>query len=356
VADRDDSPPLVAATTGQQASVMIQVRSPWVIEGLQNDLTDFTDNTDGAVVSGWFWRLEPGDHNSISLSTDGGRSWQMVWENSYRGAVPFEVDLTARVHGRYSYLVRFDWTDNAGTGRVGLQGLKVNTWAELSPMALPRLVPGKNEFDLSVGNHRALLHNCFWRQGESLPGQRLNNLLVIEGDDHCLRLDDPDGPGELIFSPGTDGLIDELRLAFFVSSPEGGNISNIRASLSVSTNNGTSWQELESYSPHQEHELGGSWFNHIIDDRVMVGANTLIKLTVNKADLRTVQYSVLERRNQAVPSELQVTHAYRDSKGSLQEITWSFPPGAQDTSYEVDVPQGKIYNHSVTFEAVSPGS
>lgn len=351
-----DYPPLVAAATGQPASVVVEVRSPWVIAGVQNNLTDFSDNTDGAVASGWFWKIEPQDRNAVSVSTDGGRSWVTVWENEWRGAVPFEVDLTGHVQGRYSYLVRFEWTDNGGTGRVGLQGLKLSTWTELSPMALPRLVPGRNDFKIAVGNHRALLYNCFWRPGESLPGQELVNLSVQEGAEHRLRLTDPAAPGEVAFTPGTEGLIDQLRIGFHVSAAGGGSVQDLEAVLSISNNRGASWNELERYKAHPEHELDGAWFNHVISDRALVGANTRLKLTVRNADIHTVQFSTLERRNQAVSSELKITHAYHDGRGNNQAVSWSFPPGAQNGGYQVSVPQEKIYNHSLTYEAVAPGS
>ena len=152
-----DKPPLVAETAGRTATVVIDVNSPWVICGLQNDLTNWEDNTEGAVVSGWFWRIGEADENRIYVSADGGRNWKLAWENRYLGAIPFRVDLSRYVQGNYSYQVKFEWTDRAGSGRVGLQGLEAETWVELSPMALPRLVPGKNRFEISTGNQRAVI-------------------------------------------------------------------------------------------------------------------------------------------------------------------------------------------------------
>ncbi len=350
----NDHPSLVAAATGRKSSVVIEVRSPWVIAGLQNNLTDFTDNTDGMVVSGWFWRMEQSDRNAVSVSLDGGRSWKTAWENPWLGAVPFKVDLTRYAEGHYSCLIRFEWTDNGGSGKVGLQGLKVKTWTELSSMALPRLVPGSNNFQLSVGNHRALLHNCFWRPGESLPGQQLSNLIATEGKDHRLVAVDPLAAGEIEFSPGADGLIDQFRIGFHVSSSGDKPVSEQEAVLYISNNRGASWHELERYTPHEQHDLGGSWFNHVIDGQTLVGANTRFKLSVRNADIHTIQFSTLERRNQAVPAELRITHAYHDGHGNNQAVSWSFPPGAQNSGYEVEVPQQKIYNHSLTYEAVAP--
>ncbi len=350
----DDYPTLVSSAAGQSSSVVIAVRSPWVIAGLQNNLTNFDDNTDGAVVSGWFWRIEQQDRNAISVSLDGGKSWRTAWESSWLGAVPFAVDLTRYVQGRYSYLVRFEWTDNGGSGKVGLQGLKVSTWTELSPMALPRLEPGGNSFQLSTGNHRALLQNCYWRPGESLPGQELSNLTVSGDEQHILSLVDPLAPGEISFEPGVDGLIDQFRLGFNVSMAGDKPLSQLEAVLFISNNRGASWRELERYTPHEQSDLNGLWFNHVIDGQPLVGANTRFKLSVHNASIHTIQFSTLERRNQAAPSELRITHAYHDGRGNNQAVSWSFPPGAQNGGYEVEVPEQKIYNQSLTFEAVAP--
>jgi len=130
--------------------------------------------------------------------------------------------------------------------------------------------------------------------------------------------------------------------------------SKLEAVLYISNNRGASWRELERFIPHELHDLGGSWFNHVIDGQPLVGANTRFKLTVRNANIHTIQFSTLERRNQVAPSELRITHAYHDGRGNNQAVSWSFPPGAQNSGYEVDVPQQKIYNQSITFEAVAP--
>ena len=117
VPQRRNAPDLVAKTPGA-ASFVVKVTTPWIIAGLQNDLTDFTDNTDAAVVTGLFWRTDESDENRILVSRDGGHTWTKVWENRYLGAVPFRVDLTKWAEGEYAYWVKFEWSDRKGTGRV----------------------------------------------------------------------------------------------------------------------------------------------------------------------------------------------------------------------------------------------
>ncbi|HLA38381.1 MAG TPA: hypothetical protein VJ417_00210 [Candidatus Glassbacteria bacterium] len=348
-----DKPPLVAETAGRTATVVIDVNSPWVICGLQNDLTNWEDNTEGAVVSGWFWRIGEADENRIYVSADGGRNWKLAWENRYLGAIPFRVDLSRYVQGNYSYQVKFEWTDRAGSGRVGLQGLEAETWVELSPMALPRLVPGKNRFEISTGNQRAVINECYWRDGESLPGQREDHVRVQDGDPRIYQEADSI-PGVIEFGPGAEGVIDEVRLAFLALPAPGKQIKDIRLTLSVSENGGSSWQKLETFTPNPEQELSGSWFNHIIRGRSLAGKTTRFRLELEGCGLQAVIDNCLERTSPHVQTTLNITHTYREPDGRRQNVNWKFPPGAQNAAYDVDVMGDKIYNESITFSGTSP--
>ncbi len=109
-------PALASAGAGKTASLVVRVTTPWIISGLQNDLTNFEDNTDAAVLSGVFWRTHQGDENRIFVSRDNGSTWTKVWENRYLGAVPFKVDLTRWVDGEFGYQVKFEWLDHSGSG------------------------------------------------------------------------------------------------------------------------------------------------------------------------------------------------------------------------------------------------
>ncbi|MDZ7640236.1 MAG: hypothetical protein U5J83_18610 [Bryobacterales bacterium] len=111
--------PALCATPGATASMVIEVNTPWVIAGLQNDLSDLDDNSGGARITGQFWRIKEEDRNSISVSTDHGATWREVWRNRMIGAIPFQVDVTQLVEGFSSYRVKFEWTDppQAGANR-----------------------------------------------------------------------------------------------------------------------------------------------------------------------------------------------------------------------------------------------
>ncbi|MFH1070591.1 MAG: hypothetical protein V1794_13325, partial [Candidatus Glassbacteria bacterium] len=348
-----DKPTLTAVATGQKATVVVEVNSPWVVCGLQNNLTDWKDDTEGAVASGWFWRIADKDENRIYVSTDRGRTWKLAWENAHQGAVPFRVDLTRFVRGCYSYRVKFEWTDRAGSGRVGLQGLALETWVELSPMALPRLEPGRNKFVLSTGNQRAAINECYWRAGESLPGQREDYVAMQTGEPRIYQEADS-LPGVIEFSPGAEGVIDEVRLALLALPAPGKQIGDIRLALSLSENSGQSWQKLETFTPNSEQEVGGCWFNHVIRGRSLSGKTARFRLELEGCGLRAAIANRLERVSLSSPTTLKITHTYRDAGGSRQNVSWSFPPGAQNTAYEVVVPGNKIYNESIIFAGASP--
>ena len=352
-AGRTSEAPELTAAAGTTASLVFEVSAPFVIAGLQNDLTNFEDNTEGAMVSGLFWRPAKEDMSRIQISTDHGVSWTTVWENSHLGAVPFNVDLTRWAGGCYGYQLKFVWTDRGGTGKAGLEGLKVDTWVELSPMALPRLEPGKNTFQVSTGDHRAVSYECWWREGESLPGEKRENL-AGKGDETALYPAESPGPGVLIFTPGTEGIIDELRVSLLARKLKQGAPKDIKAVLYLSENKGRTWSELESFTPEPEHTLEGAWFNHIMRGRSISGAESLLKLEISGGGLAKVAVSSLVRASLKSPSTLRINHVYHQEGGARQIVNWLFPPGAQNSSYEVEVPEGKIHNESLTFEALPP--
>lgn len=316
----------MAASRNLPAAVELEVNTPWVIAGLQNDLVDFSDNREGAVVSGWFWRIGQADETRIMVSRDNGRSWQQAWENTeFIGAIPFRVDLTRWVEGGYGYRVRFEFVDRSGSGRVGLQGLELDTWVELSPMALPRLEPGANTFTLATGQHRAVLEECRWFEGESLPDQQLQGLALQAEGEPRLRPLMPAGTGTLIFSPGAAGIVDELRFSMIVRPLPGGKIQDASAVLSFSDNGGASWQELERFAPHPEQSFSAMYFNHILTGRSFDGARGRLRLELTGCGLERVTANSLVRVSPRAPSTLKVSHLYQ-LNGKRNTISWLFPP------------------------------
>ena len=342
------SPPLAAAATGGLASLVVEVTTPWVIAGLQNDLINFQDNTDGAVVSGLFWRLNASDENRILVSTDSGRTWKKVWENRYLGAVPFEVDLTQWVEGEYGYRVKFEWLDRKGSRQVGLEGLKFKTWVELSPMALPRLNPGKNTFRLTTQPRRAFYNHSRWDRGQSLPGEQLENLQV-SAKAPFLRPADPGRPGILTFAVGPEGVVEELRVAVLARALRGS--QGVSLALSLSEDGGTSWKELERFAPHPEHEMNHMWFNHVIRNSALNGDRSRLRIAVSGGGLEQVIANSLVRSIPRASSALRVTHVWREGD---QQRTASQVFRSGSGTYEVNTAAAGLVNEELRTEGVAP--
>jgi hypothetical protein len=322
VVRRERQSPQLAAAPGAKASVELDMSYPWVVAGLQNDLTDFDDDSDGAVASGLFWRLSAADENRILVSTDNGRTWKTVWENRHLGAVPFQVDVTRFAKGRYGYRLRFEFT-----GRGGLEDLKVRTWVALSPMALPRLVRGRNTFTLATAPRRTYYHESRWEKGVDLEDQQ------------------GDRAGVLTFRLGPAASVEEVRISALV---RGGGPAAL--AMELSEDNGTAWSELQRSARHPEHDMSQMWFNHAIRGRILDGSRARLRLTVTNGNLEKVIANSVLRSEPRAPSALRVTHAWRED-AEEKTFSRSFTPGAE-MKYEVEVKGAKLLNESLRIEAV----
>lgn len=120
-----------------------RVRTPYIIAGKPNDLTDQRDDSDGVIAE--FAAM--GDV-ALRVSTDQGRHWEKAWSNP-KAHGPQRVDLTKWAAGKYEYHVRFDLN-----GKARLNSLRLTTWTQLAPAALPRLKQGVNHLTFTWGDRR----------------------------------------------------------------------------------------------------------------------------------------------------------------------------------------------------------
>jgi hypothetical protein len=339
------SPQLIAAAGGQPASVIIKVSTPWIIAGLQNDLTTFDDNTEGAVVSGLFWRKDAADENRISISRDLGQTWTAVWENKFLGAVPFRVDLTKWAEGEYGYWVKFEWLDRKGSKQAGVERLKINTWVELSPMALPRLVEGRNMFRLDTAPERAFYNHSRWDRAQPLPGQKLINA-SIQNRSPYFHAVDTTRPATLIFPTGAEGEIRELRLSLRARAAKGS--QGVTAVLSISEDAGGTWRELERFTPNPDHTMSAMWFNHVVRGKAIDASRCLVKVDVTGGGLDQVIANSLLTAPTAVNPAMRVTYVWRE--GDLERRhSQTVRPGS---SYDVTV-GAKLINREVLIEGAA---
>jgi hypothetical protein len=342
-------PPLAAAAPNRPASLVVEVNSPFVIVGLQNDLTDFEDDSDAAVVTGLFWRADGSDENRILVSTDSGRTWKEVWKNRWLGAVPFQIDLSRHVVGKYSYQVKFEWIDQKGSGQVGLEGLQFKTWVELSPMALPRLVAGRNTFRISTKPRRTFYNESCWQKGEQLPGQRLENLDSFDQFPY-LRPRDPQRPGVLTFDLGPKGSVDEARISVRARAV-GGKPSGTFVTLELSEDDGRTWRQLDRFSGHPEHDMNHMWFNHVIKETTIEGEHCRLRLSISGGGFEKVIANSAVRTEPRAPTALRVTHVWRE--GDAQRTSEHMVrPGSGSEAYEVEAAKGLV-NEALKIEGVA---
>ena len=341
-------PHLVSQRPGDAASLVVRVASPWLIAGLQNDLTTFDDNTDAAIVSGIFWRIGENDENRISVSRDGGRTWEKVWENRYLGAVPFRVDLTRWANGEYGYLVKFEWTDRKRTGQVGLEALRLRTWVQLSPMALPRVVAGANKFRLDTAPSAAVLNHSRWDRNQGLPDQALENAAM--GDKiPFLRPADPSRPAVLTFSPGTASQIRELRVSMAARAARGS--QGIAAVLSISEDGGSTWRQLQKFAPDPDHTVNHMWFNHVLRGQPVDGRRCRLKVEVSGGGLDQVIANSIVAAPPASATALKVTHVWSEG-GKERSFTRTAPPAAEGFAYDFTAGASPV-NREVRIEGVA---
>ncbi|MCL4205024.1 MAG: hypothetical protein KJ000_21290 [Pirellulaceae bacterium] len=129
--------------TGQGAAfATFEFRTPWIIVPLVGDLDRTDDDSDASVVE------IDGQGLSVSLSLDGGLTWQEV----RLAGLPASIDLTPRVSGTYGYLLRIALHDAQSV----LRRLRVTTWVQVAPAALPCLGPGSNRMAYRIGDHYGL--------------------------------------------------------------------------------------------------------------------------------------------------------------------------------------------------------
>lgn len=344
--------PTLCAAPGATASMVIDVNTPFIIAGLQNDLSNLLDSSNGAVISGQFWRPREEDSNVISISVDHGSTWQEVWRNRLLGAIPFRVDVTPLVEGYSGYKVKFEWTDPNKEDRSGIADLAFETWAELSPMALPRLVSGENAFNVAVSNETAQMQNSAWHRQVSLPGETLENLSAFPEAPY-LRPQTASRPGLLEFSLPNSASSKELRVSILARALPGTDPKDIRVALSISEDSGRNWKELQRFEPNPEHEDARVWFNNVMPRSSGITANTRLRVEVQRGGLERIATSVLSAAPASSADSLRITHVWIEGdaeKSAVNNVKLNQGKG----SYHVTTGANGIRNRELRIEAVAP--
>ncbi|MDZ7640235.1 MAG: hypothetical protein U5J83_18605 [Bryobacterales bacterium] len=196
------------------------------------------------------------------------------------------------------------------------------TWVQLSPMALPRLVAGENEFTVTVLGEAAMMQNSAWHRGVALPGEAHENLDVHEEAPY-LRPESGTRPGILQFALPDSPKAKQLRVSVLARALPGTDPQGIRVALSMSEDGGESWKELRRFVPHAEQEDARMWFNHRVDIRGAIARGTLLQVAVEGGGLERVATSLLAEADAAPAGGLRVTHHWlegNEPKAAVREV------------------------------------
>ena len=120
-----------------------EVRTPYIIVPKVNRLETADDDCEASVLN-----IDAAGAN-LSISLDSGISWKSIATGSVSG----QYDLTSHVAGTYGYLLRIGLN---GHGAAKVRELRITTWVQVAPAALPSLQAGRNRMVLRVNDHHGL--------------------------------------------------------------------------------------------------------------------------------------------------------------------------------------------------------
>lgn len=127
----------LAAATGQ---TVFRIFTPFVITPKVNDLASEDDDCEASVIA-----LEATAPVRLAVTLDGGLSWiDAGVVEAGRGS----VDVTRWVKGTYGYALRL----SAGDAAVVVRKLSIDTWVQVAPISLPRLMKGTNRLRYDAGD------------------------------------------------------------------------------------------------------------------------------------------------------------------------------------------------------------
>jgi hypothetical protein len=152
----DSANGLTVADTSQIGDLIYKVQAANAITSQQVQL-QFVRNDAAATAS-------------VSLSVNGGQTWQTVGSiGTATGTVPLTVNLRNQVNGFYETLVRIQMTSGSAAG-VALSGLTIKTLTQVNTKALPTLNVGRNEVYIGAGDQTDTtvlwpdLRGDFWKK------------------------------------------------------------------------------------------------------------------------------------------------------------------------------------------------
>jgi hypothetical protein len=165
-----ESAGLVPATPGGGYATFA-VRTPYIIVPKVNRLETRDDDCDASVVE------IDATGVRLAISRDHGRSWEPIPVGAGRSG---RYDLTDRVAGTYGYLLRIELAGAASEVR----DLRITTWVQVAPAALPSLRAGRNRVEFRTNDHHGLASRAVAVCSDTSQPEELKKCVVAMPDDY----------------------------------------------------------------------------------------------------------------------------------------------------------------------------
>ncbi|NPV48099.1 MAG: hypothetical protein HPY69_14185 [Armatimonadetes bacterium] len=150
---------------------VFEVRSPYIIVPLVGNSATTADDSEASVVE-----LEA-EGVELSLSRDNGLTWETLSPSA-----PGRYDLTPYVAGTYGYLLRIVLRGQPQEAVV--RSLRITTWVQVAPAALPTLHRGMNRLEYRTGDHYGLPTRVLEVRSRANRPENLLKFLVRPPDDY----------------------------------------------------------------------------------------------------------------------------------------------------------------------------
>ena len=136
--------PVCVAAPGQPAEVIWKIGSYY--------------NLMASRIEGSFSRADARDVVRVSVSADGGKTWDAVWEHDGTGSAEARIDLEGKLpfkpplyeRGLLSYLARVEMQAQSAPSQVGIGSICFHTELLMHNRALPRLLKGPNNITVTA--------------------------------------------------------------------------------------------------------------------------------------------------------------------------------------------------------------
>lgn len=306
--------------------------SPYVICG---DPDDDANPMTGRATGGLVVEGEISAGATVSVSVDGGQSWQRVESNK------LPLDLTEYVKGHYGWQIVFSW-DRREYPDPEIRLLKFTTTTQVNQALYPRLKPGGAEVTYHAANRAAFDATPTFAPGEEpdspeYVAHRAKNV-VYHGrssqSPHVYQTTD-NKPASLVFPVRAPWPLTEVRAAMRyqvrVPPPE-----KYDYRLEISTDQGKTWQTFAQADIPRDNELSNGWVAGTANVSPAKVKDALVRITLYAGGYRTGLldlrlYGVYETE---LPGAVNVTYGWKEN-GELKTHVQTIGKRTQDRTWTI---------------------